>query len=132
MKQVIVFAVAALLIGCAEKPYEASSTIYSSAFAQKSSSKTKVRVHREQQLTGSALGESCPLVLKVDDVEVARLQQNQYVDLYLADGLHDLSVRFACAATAWRKSITIIADGKDQEINTEQGAAGQYRMWRVK
>ncbi|MEC3904958.1 hypothetical protein VOF77_21950 [Leclercia adecarboxylata] len=123
---------ATLLVGCANKPYEPTPTIYSQKYVAQSENKTKIRVHRVQQLTGAVLGENCPLVLKVDNIEVAGLQQNQYIDLYLNNGEHDLSVRFTCAFTQWRKTLTVIADGQYQEIQTEQGAAGQYRMWRVK
>jgi len=119
-------------VGCANKPYEPTPTIYSQKYVAQSENKTKIRVYRVQQLTGAGLGESCPLVLKVDNIEVAGLQQNQYIDLYLNNGEHDLSVRFSCAFTQWRKTLTVIADGQYQEIQTEQGAAGQYRMWRVK
>ncbi len=126
------FICATLLVGCANNPYEPTPTIYSQKYVAQSENKTKIRVHRVQQLTGAGLGESCPLVLKVDNIEVAGLQQNQYIDLYLNNGEHDLSVRFSCAFTQWRKTLTVIADGQYQEIQTEQGAAGQYRMWRVK
>lgn len=123
---------AILLAGCANKPYEPTPNIYSQKYVYQSDEQTKIRVHRVQQLTGSGLGEKCPLILKVDNTEVAGLQQNQYIDLYLNKGSHDLSVRFSCALTQWRKTLTVIADGNNQEIQTEQGAAGQYRMWRVK
>lgn len=120
------------LFGCASKPYEAASIIYDSSLLNNKTGATKVRVHRIQQLSGSGLGEKCPLVLKVDEKEVAGLQQNQYVDVYLPNGNHKLSVRFKCALTEWRKSLSIIADGHYQEYQTETGAAGQYRMWQVK
>ncbi|HGY2937175.1 hypothetical protein [Citrobacter freundii] len=123
---------ATLLVGCANKPYEPTSTIYSQKYTSHSDKRTKIRVHRVQQLTGSGLGEKCPLILKVDNTEVAGLQQNQFIDLYLNNGIHNLSVRFSCALTQWRKTLTVVADGQYQEIQTEQGAAGQYRMWRVK
>ena len=123
---------ATLLVGCANKPYEPTSTIYSQKYTSHSDERTKIRVHRVQQLTGAGLGEKCPLILKVDNTEVAGLQQNQFVDLYLNNGTHNLSVRFSCALTQWRKTLTVVADGQYQEIQTEQGAAGQYRMWRVK
>lgn len=123
---------AALLAGCATKPYEPTPTVYIQKYVTESENKTKIRVHRVQQLSGAGLGEKCPLVLKVDGAEVAGLQQNHYVDLYLDNGAHDLSVRFSCALTQWRKTLTVVADGQYQEIQTEQGAAGQYRMWRVK
>jgi hypothetical protein len=132
VKRWIVLAAAALIIGCADKPYEPTPTIYDASYTEQSADKTKVRVHREQQLAGSGLGKGCPLVLKVDSIAVAGLQQNQYVDLYLANGQHDLSVRFSCAITEWRKSLSIIADGQGQEIRVAQGSVGQYRMWRVK
>ena len=121
-----------LLVGCANKPYMATPTIYSQTLIARNDDATKIRVQRVQQLTGSGLGEGCPLVLKVDHVEVAGLQQNQYVDIYLPTGKHDLSVRFSCALTSWRKTLSINADGHYQEILTEVGAAGQYRMWQVK
>lgn len=132
MKKWTIIGCVALLIGCANKPYEPTPTIYSQKHVTHSTNKTQIRVHRVQQLSGSGLGEKCPLVLKVDNIEVAGLQQNQYVDLYLDTGTHDLSVRFSCALTQWRKTLTVTANGQYQEIQTEQGVAGQYRMWRVK
>jgi len=120
------------LAGCASNPFEATHTIYDPSLLNKAPNTTKVRVHRVEQLSGSALGEDCPLVLKVDEKEVAGLQQNQFVDIYLPSGKYTLSVRFKCAFTAWRKSLDLNANGDYQEYQTETGAAGQYRMWRVK
>lgn len=132
MKKIFLSLIIVILFGCASKPYEATSIIYDSSFINDKIGATKVRIHRIQQLSGSALGENCPLVLKVDEKEVAGLHQNQYVDVYLPNGEHKISVRFKCALTEWRKSLSIIADGHYQEYQTETGAAGQYRMWRVK
>lgn len=120
------------LTGCAAKPYEATSTIYDTNLTTVKGNLTHVRVHRASQLTGSGLGKGCPLVLKVDEKEIAGLQQNQYVDFYLPQGEHTLSVKFKCAITEWRKSLQLIADGKPKEYETEIGAAGQYRMWQTK
>jgi len=131
MKNIFFSLVIFVLSGCASKPYEATSIIYDSSLLNSKTASTKVRVHRVQQLSGSGLGENCPLVLKVDEKEVAGLQQNQYVDVYLPNGEHTLSVRFKCALTEWRKSLNIIANGHYQEYKTETGAAGQYRMWQV-
>lgn len=117
--------------GCASKPYEETKVIYDSEFTNASPNLTKIRVHRVTQLSGSALGDSCPLILKVDNKEVAGLQQNQFIDVYVPSGNHVLSVRFKCALTAWKKSVDLTADGNYQEYQTETGAAGQYRMWRV-
>ncbi|WP_449546749.1 hypothetical protein [Lelliottia amnigena] len=120
------------LIGCASKPFEATNTIYDPSLLSNAPETTKIRVHRIEQLSGSGLGENCPLVLKVDEMEVAGLQQNQFVDLYLPAGRHTLSVRFKCALTAWRKSLDINANGSYQEYQTETGSAGQYRLWQVR
>ncbi|MEG1113151.1 MAG: hypothetical protein RSE65_20825 [Hafnia sp.] len=132
MKRIFLGLGIVILSGCASKPYEATSIIYDSSLLIGKTDATKVRVHRIQQLSGSGLSENCPLVLKVDEKEVAGLQQNQYVDVYLSNGEHTLSVRFKCALTEWRKSLSIIADGHYQEYQTETGAAGQYRMWQIK
>lgn len=132
MKKIFLSLIIVILFGCASKPYEETSIIYDSSFINDKTGAAKVRIHRIQQLSGSGLGENCPLVLKVDEKEVAGLLQNQYVDVYLPNGEHKLSVRFKCALTEWRKSLSIIADGHYQEYQTETGAAGQYRMWRVK
>lgn len=130
----IIFVILALLIlsGCANRPFEPASNILEPKFTIQQPNSTKVRVHRIKQFTGSALGENCPLVLSVNDIETAGLQQNQYVDLYLPEGQHAIKVRFSCAFTAWSKSLTIMADGNYQEYETENGAVGQYRMWRTK
>lgn len=132
MKRIFLGLVIVILTGCSPKPYEATGIIYDSSLLNDKTGATKVRVHRVQQLSGSGLGENCPLVLKVDEKEVAGLKQNQYVDVYLPKGEHKISVRFKCALTEWRKSLSIIADGHYQEYQTETGAAGQYRMWQVK
>lgn len=131
-ERVAAFILALGLAGCATKPLEETSTIYDRDITTAKENFTHVRVHRVSQLTGSALGESCPLVLKVDEKEIAGLQQNQYVDFYLPHGEHTLSVRFKCALTEWRRSTQLIADGKPKEFDTEIGAAGQYRMWQTK
>lgn len=132
MKKLFIAVLALGLAGCAAKPYEATRTIYDTKITTAKDNLTHVRVHRLSQLTGAALGEDCPLVLKVDEKEIAGLQQNQYVDLYLPLGEHTLSVRFKCALTEWRKSTKLIADGVPKEYETEIGAAGQYRMWQTK
>lgn len=132
MRWIYLVVAAVILTGCTAKPYIPAQIIYNESLLHPVKGSTQVRVHRIQQITGSGLGEGCPLVLKVDDVAVVGLQQNQYVDLYLVKGGHDISVRFACALTEWRKSLTLVADGSYQEYMTELGMAGQYRMWRVK
>ncbi|WP_237372644.1 hypothetical protein [Raoultella terrigena] len=130
MKTFALVLVILTMTGCATRPYESAQIIYDNLLITPSSNSTQVRVHRVKQFSGSGLGEDCPLVLKVDDKEVAGLQQNQYVDIYLPNGRHVLSVRFKCALTSWRKSVELIADGKYQEYETEVGSAGQYRMWK--
>lgn len=132
MKKLVIVIFSLGLAGCATKPFEETRTIYERDITIAKENLTHVRVHRVSQLTSSALGESCPLVLKVDEKEIAGLQQNQYVDFYLHHGAHTLSVRFKCALTEWRKSTQLIADGKPKEFETEIGAAGQYRMWQTK
>ena len=131
MKCLLITGLVILLTGCAERPYVPTTTIYNSSFNEQSSDATHIRVHRIKQLTGVGLGEDCPLVLKVDDIEVAGLQQNQYIDFYLSKGEHILSIRLTCALTAWRKSLTVIADGKYKEYQAELGAAGQYRLLQI-
>lgn len=131
MKIVVPFIIV-FLVGCASKPFEKTPLIYDQELTTESPALTKIRVHRVVQISGAGLGESCPLVLKVDEKEVAGLQQNQYIDVYVPEGEHLFSVRFKCALTEWRKSISIKASGVYQEYQTETGAAGQYRMWQVK
>ena len=131
MKNIIVVSALTFLSACSSKPFEKTDTIYDSHLLVKNQNSTHIRVHRVSQLTGSALGDECPLVLKVDEIETVGLQQNQYVDLYLPSGKHTLSIRFKCALTAWRKSVNLIADGNFQEYSAESGSAGQYRMLRI-
>ena len=126
MKKIILLLCVTSLFACSSNPFEETKTLYST------SNSTQIRVHRVSQLSGAALGEDCPLVLKVDDKEIAGLQKNQYVDLYVPNGHHNLSVKFKCALTSWRKSLELNAVGDYQEYKTEIGAVGQYRMWRVK
>ncbi|EPF1256195.1 hypothetical protein [Klebsiella aerogenes] len=132
MKKIILLLCVASLFACSNNPFEETNTLYSNEYKNSSSNTTQVRVHRVSQLSGAALGDDCPLVLKVDDKEIAGLQKNQFVDLYLPNGHHNLSVRFKCALTSWRKTLEIDVTGNYQEYKTEIGVAGQYRMWRVK
>lgn len=131
-RKYLILAIVIILVGCVSKPFEATNTIYDSSILNKTPNTTKIRVHRVEQMSGSALGDSCPLVLKVDEKEIAGLQQNQFIDIYLPAGKHTLSVKFKCALTAWRKSLDIIASGEYQEYQTETGVAGQYRMWQAR
>ncbi|MCX3082843.1 hypothetical protein OPI34_27855 [Klebsiella michiganensis] len=130
MKKIALVLAILTVTGCTVKPYESTQNIYDKSYITPGTNSTQVRIHRVQQLTGSGLGEECPLVLKVDEKEVAGLQQNQFVDIYLPHGKHTLSVRFKCALTTWKKSVELIADGKYQEYETEVGSVGQYRMWK--
>ncbi|WP_151994642.1 hypothetical protein [Buttiauxella massiliensis] len=132
MKRLLITGLVILLTGCADRPYVPTATIYNSSFNKQSSNATHVRVHRIKQLTGAGLGEDCPLVIKVDDIEVAGLQQNQYIDFFLSKGEHILSIRLSCALTAWKKSLAVIADGKYKEYQAELGAVGQYRLLQIK
>ncbi|HGY1289457.1 TPA: hypothetical protein ACNUZJ_004238 [Raoultella ornithinolytica] len=132
MKKIILLLCITSLFACSSNPFEETKTLYSSEYKNPSSNSTQIRVHRVSQLSGAALGEDCPLVLKVDDKEIAGLQRNQFVDLYVPNGHHNLSVKFKCALTSWRKSLELDATGDYQEYKTEIGAVGQYRMWRVK
>lgn len=132
MKNILITVCALVMCGCASKNYEPTKTIYNESFSLPKDNSTHVRVHRIKQISGSFLGENCPLVLKVDGDEVAGLKQNQYIDLYLPKGKHSLSVRFKCAITNWKKSLELDANGSYQEYEAEAGAAGQYRMWRKK
>ncbi|MGK3115335.1 hypothetical protein [Candidatus Pantoea formicae] len=132
MKRALLITLVASLAACSSRPFEKTETVYDPLLLTQKSNYTNVRVHRVNQLTGSALGDDCPLVLKVDNIEVVGLQQNQYVDLYLPEGKHTLSIRFKCALTEWRKSVDLNADGRYQEYSAESGGVGQYRMLRVK
>lgn len=132
MRKLLLLVSVVLISSCSSAPFEHTKNIYDAKYLKPDSETSHVRVHRVSQVSGSALGESCPLVLKVDNTETVGLQQNQYVDLYLPNGNHTLSVRFKCALTAWKKSVDLLANGNYQEYATETGAVGQYRMWRVK
>lgn len=125
-----IFAMA--IAGCADRPYVPATAIYDSAALIDKQGMTTVRVHRVQQLTGAGLGEKCPLVLSLDSIKVAGLQQNQYVDLYLKPGEHTLEVRLACAYTSMKGRLKFTAFGDRQEFKTELGDAGQYRLWQTK
>jgi len=120
------------IAGCADKPYIPSTVVYDSAALVQRQGFTNVRVHRIQQITGAGLGEKCPLVLSLDNIKVAGLQQNQYVDLYLKPGEHTLAVRLACAYSSMKGSLEFTAFGERQEFKTELGGAGQYRIWQTK
>lgn len=132
MKKITLAILMMLLTGCASRPYEPSTTILAPQFTVQSADTTHVKVHRAKQISGSALGESCPLILSVDNIEAVGLQQNQYIDLYLSRGQHTLKIKFSCATTAWSKSLYVNADGNYQEYEAEIGGVGQYRMWRTK
>ncbi|WP_074823715.1 hypothetical protein [Pragia fontium] len=132
MKKLFLLIAVMMGIACTARPYTAAHETYDSRYLVENKSKTHVRIHRVNQISGSGLPDDCPLVLKVDGIDVVGLQQNQFVDLYLPNGEHSLSVKFKCALTEWKKSVTLVADGATQEYETEIGVAGQYRMWRTK
>ncbi|EKN3726536.1 hypothetical protein ACS78O_21580 [Yersinia enterocolitica] len=132
MKKLIIALAVFVLAGCANKPYEQTTNVIEPKLTTKKADSTQIRIHRVSQISGSGLGEGCPLVVSVDNTEAAGLQQNQYVDLFLDKGNHTVKVRFSCALTGWSKSLDIVADGSYQEYETETGMAGQYRMWRTK
>lgn len=134
MRKGILLAAAVMLISsCTARPFQKTNTIYDPVFLTETPQSTHVRIHRVKQFTGGGYqGNSFPLVLKVDNVETVGLQQNQYVDLYLPQGQHTLSIRFECAITEWRKSVKLNAIGNYQEYAAEIGSVGQYRILRIK
>ncbi|VEJ54649.1 hypothetical protein [Pragia fontium] len=132
MKKLLLLLAVVMVMACTARPYMSAHETYDSRYLVQNKSKTHVRIHRVNQISGSGLPDDCPLVLKVDGIDVVGLQQNQFVDLYLPNGEYSLSVRFKCALTEWKKSVTLVADGVPQVYETETGASGQYRMWRAK
>ncbi|TCB98146.1 hypothetical protein E0L21_22525 [Kosakonia quasisacchari] len=132
MKKILLSFSLIVLSACADRPFESTQVIYNESFIKPGAATSQIRVHRVKQLTGSALGDDCPLIVSVDGIEAAGLQQNQYVDLYLKNGNHSISVRFKCALTSWKKSLNILADGSYAEYQAESGGVGQYRLWQTR
>jgi len=133
VRKLILICAALVMAGCSSGPYEPTQQVLQAYTTQKPNT-TKIRVHRKPQLSGSILDESCPLIVYVDNKEAAGLQKNQYVDLYLPNGVHSLKVKFSCAITPIDKAMTIELDGTPQTFETalNTNAAERYSLTRVK
>jgi hypothetical protein len=131
VRKLLMICAALVLAGCSSGPYAPTQQVLQ-AYTTSKPDTTKVRVHRQPQLAGSILDESCPLIVYVDDKEAAGLQKNQYVDLYLANGVHSLKVKFSCAITPIDKALTIQVDGTPQSYETALNDAQRYSLTRVK
>lgn len=136
MKKLLMVALgAALLTGCA-RPYGPAETIINKQIVEPKPGveQTKVTVTRNKQFIGGGSGGTCKFLVSIDDAEVAKLRQNQFVTAYLANGPHKLRVSNECnvLTMGMRKTLDIVTDGKDQEYLAEVGFWGQYRMWQVK
>ena len=126
---------ALLLTGCA-RPYGPAETVINKQIVEPKAgtAQTKITVTRNKQFIGSASGGMCKFLIQIDETDVAKLRQNQFVTAYLTNGPHKLRVRNECdvLSMGMRKTLDINADGQDQEYLAEIGFWGQYRMWRVK
>lgn len=131
MRKIILICAALVLAGCSSGPYEATPQVLQ-AFATQKPNTTKIRVHRQPQLSGPLLEETCPLIVYVDDKAAAGLQKNQYVDLYVPNGVHSLKVKFSCAITPIDKAMTIQLDGTPQFYETALNTSELYSLTRVK
>jgi len=133
VRKLILICAALGMAGCSSGPYEPTQQVLQAYTTQKPNT-TKIRVHRKPQLSGSILDESCPLIVYVDNKEAAGLQKNQYVDLYLPNGVHSLKVKFSCAITPIDKAMTIELDGTPQTYETalNTNATERYSLTRVK
>jgi len=131
VRKLVLICAALVLAGCSSGPYEPTQQILQ-AYTVDNPGSTKIRVHRQPQIKGSILDESCPLIVYVDQKEAAALQKNQYADLYVSQGKHDLKVKFSCAITPMSKSLTLVADGDYQDYETSLSTTGQYLLTRTK
>ncbi|EIC85433.1 hypothetical protein [Serratia sp. M24T3] len=130
MRKFILVCAALVLAGCSAGPYEPTQQVLQ-AYASQKPGTTKIRVHRQPQIAGSILDESCPLIVYMDNKEVAGLQKNQYADLYVPNGTHSLKVKFSCAITPLDKAMTIQLDGTPQTYETGLNSAQRYSLTRV-
>ncbi len=131
MRKLISICAALALAGCSAGAYEPTKQVLQ-AYESPKPDTTKIRVHRQPQLAGSFFDESCPLIVYVDNKEVAGLQKNQYADLYVPNGTHSLKVKFSCAITSLDKATTIQLDGTPQTYETALNSAQRYSLTRVK
>lgn len=126
---------AILLTGCA-RPYGPAETVINKQIVEPKAgvAQTKVTVTRNKQFIGGGSGGTCKFLIQIDEVDVAKLRQNQFVTAYLTNGPHKLRVSNECnvLSMGMRKTLDINADGQDQEYLAEVGFWGQYRVWRVK
>ena len=126
---------AILLSGCA-RPYGAAEVIIDKQIVEPKTGveQTKVTVTRNKQFIGGGSGGTCKFLVQIDEKDVAKLRQNQFVTAYLKNGPHKLRVSNECnvLSMGMRKTLDIDANGQDQEYLAEVGFWGQYRMWRVK
>lgn len=124
-----------LLSGCA-RPYGPAETIINKQIVEPKPGveQTKVTVTRNKQFIGGGSGGTCKFLVQIDDADIAKLRQNQFVTAYLNNGHHKLRVSNECdvLSMGMRKTLDIDADGQEQEYLAEVGFWGQYRMWRVK
>ncbi len=130
-KKFILICAALALAGCSAGPYAPTQQVLQT-YASPKANTTKIRVHRAPQFAGSMFDESCPLIVYVDNKEVAGLQKNQYADLYLPNGMHSLKVKFSCALTSRDKDLSIQLNGTPQSYETALNSAQRYSLTRVK
>lgn len=135
MKRLIITFCVIALAGCS-RPYGPAETIINKQIIHPKPGipQTKVTITRNKQFIGGGSGGLCRFLVQIDNKDIAKLRQNQFISAYLDNGKHRLRVSNECdiASLGMRKTLDIDATGGEQEYVTENGFWGQYRMWRVK
>jgi len=131
MKKILVALAALLLAGCASNPYEPTVQVkssYANASTTAPKGQTHIRLHRIDQWSTIPFEKTCPLIVILDGQTVASLHFNQYVDLNVPNGIRTLEVRLACALTKTTGSITVDANGKSINLETDRSFFGTYNI----
>lgn len=124
-----------LLFGCA-RPFEHTPYVLNEELTKPNPdiTQSKITVHRALQIKNNMSGDTCKFLVLIDDNPVAALAQNRYVVFYLNPGVYKLKTTSECewGSMGLRKTLDVVADGTEQEYETELGFFNQFRMWRTK
>lgn len=127
-------ALAVLALASCAKPYGPVANTLNDQLTKPDPSKhqTKIKVLRVPQFRDS-LFNLCTFDFSVDGKLVAFLKQNNYVTVYLDNGMHYLSYTYSCdeGRPYAQKVLEVITNGMPQEYSTKIGAFGHLFMWRT-
>ncbi len=133
MKKALMALAVLALAGCA-KPYGPTDKIYNPSLVKADASKqqTQIKLLRLTQFRDSIYS-FCVFDVAVDGKDVASLEQNKYVTLYVDNGTHYLSYSYSCDRGTPRaqKVLEVIANGTPQEYSSKITGYGELAMWRT-